>query len=145
PPGDPTPGIREAIAALAGRGYAGPFALAAEPGLYMALYAPNDEEETLRVEQIRRLFRGGIHLAPVINPADGRYGAIVTVSRAYSRLVVGQDWVTTYRGRDGVLYRFLIMSSLQLRICDHRSIQVLMEGEPQVGGSREVYRAQATA
>jgi uncharacterized linocin/CFP29 family protein len=129
PPGDPTAGIRKAIGELALRGYAGPFALAADPSLYMALYSPSRRQEALRVEQIRRLFRGGIHLAPVINPADGRHGAIVTVSRAYSRLVVGQDWVTAYRGRDGVLFRFLIMSSLQFRVCDPASIQVLTKGD----------------
>jgi uncharacterized linocin/CFP29 family protein len=132
PPGDPTGEIRNAIVALAERGYAGPFALAAAPSLYAALYSPNRRQETPRVEQIRRLFRGGIHLAPVINPPTdprGRYGAIVTMSRAYSRLVVGQDWVTAYRGRDGVLYRFLIMGSLQLRICDLASIQVLAAGD----------------
>jgi hypothetical protein len=83
----------------------------------------------LLVDLIRGLFRGGIHLAPVIDPArdaQARRGAVVTVGCAYSRLVVGQDWVTAYRGRDGMLYRLLVMSSLQLRISDQRSIQVLV-------------------
>ena len=64
-----------------------------------------------------------------------RLGAIVTAARAYSRLVVGQDWITNYRGRDGVLYRFLIMDSLQLQVCDPLSIQVLVEDERRAGRS----------
>src|SRR5262249_44146949 len=85
---------------------------------------------------IRSLFRGGIYMAPVIDsatdpvvPSDPlnseRVGAVVTLGRSYSRLVVGQDWYTAYRGRDGVTHRFLLLSSLQLRICDPGSIQVL--------------------
>jgi hypothetical protein len=50
---------------------------------------------------------------------------VITLGRAYLRLVIGQDWVTAYRGCQGVLYRFLIQTSLQLRVCDPRSIQVL--------------------
>jgi uncharacterized linocin/CFP29 family protein len=140
PIADPIAGLHAAIAALAARGYAGPFALAADPVLYTQLYSPTatalggagGAPSVLYVDLLRNLFRGGIFLAPVIepaaDPAPPRRGAIVTVGLAYSRLVVGQDWVTAYRGRDGVLYRFLIMSSLQLRICDHASIQVLVEG-----------------
>jgi uncharacterized linocin/CFP29 family protein len=131
-PADPMRPLREAIAALAKRGYAGPFALAAEPDLYTQLYAPTAAANVLYVDLLRSLFRGGVYLAPVIDPAhDGtrhRRGAIITAGAAYSRLVVGQDWLTTYRGRDGVLHRFLIMDSLQLRICSDLSIQVLTMG-----------------
>jgi uncharacterized linocin/CFP29 family protein len=131
-PNNPIGSLHDAIEELTYRGYAGPFALTVEPRLYRQLYTPNADEDTLRVDLLRRLFRCGIHLAPVINPADGRRGAIVTVGRAYSRLVVGQDWVTTYRGRDGVLHRFLLITSLQLRVCDPLSIQVLVgEGWPE--------------
>jgi uncharacterized linocin/CFP29 family protein len=141
PPGvpvpDPIPALLEAIRQLAARGYAGPFALAAAPDLYTQLYSPTATalgplgapSTALYVDLVRNLFRGGIFLAPVIVPATdpaARRGVIVTVGRAYSRLVVGQDWITGYRGRDGVMYRFLIMNSLQLRVCDHFSIQVLV-------------------
>jgi uncharacterized linocin/CFP29 family protein len=126
--------LHEAIEALASRGYAGPFALTVDAGLYADIYAPNYGEDTLRVDLIRGLFRGGIHMAPVIAGSDPRRGAIVTLGRAYSRLVVGQDWVTCYRGRDGVMYRLLIMSSLQFRVCDPRSIQVLKAMPPNITG-----------
>jgi uncharacterized linocin/CFP29 family protein len=144
-------GLHRAIGALARRGYAGPFALVVEPPVYSALYSPVTHTAAgevsvpvLLVDLLRNLFRGGVYLAPVIDPERdpvlGRIGAVVTVGPAYLRLVVGQNWATGYRGRDGVHYRFLIQSSLQLRICDPRSIQVLLldrEGEyemQQAGG-----------
>jgi uncharacterized linocin/CFP29 family protein len=120
-----------AIEALAQRGFAGPFALAAEPPLYTALYRPViwNGPAVLMVDILRNLFRGGVFMVPVIDPGPDtplyRVGAIVTVGRSYSRLVVGQDWVTAYRGRSGVLQRFIILNSLQLRICEPDSIQVL--------------------
>lgn len=141
---DPIRSLHEAIRELAARGYAGPFALTVEPRLYTALYspllaAPSTFGPVLVVDLLRNLFRGGVFMAPVIDSTTDNYsfqniryrrmGAIVTVGRAYSRLVVGQDWLTAFVGRDGVLYRFLITDSLQLRVCDHLSIQVLTEGD----------------
>jgi uncharacterized linocin/CFP29 family protein len=132
--------LNRAVGALAGRGFAGPFALVVEPGLYQELYTPfpvvlpgPTTALLLIIDVLRSLFRGGIYLVPVIDPARdpfGRQGAIITVGSAYSRLIVGQDWVTSYRGRDGMLYRFLIMSSLQLRVCEPPSIELLIgDGE----------------
>jgi hypothetical protein len=51
---------------------------------------------------------------------------------------VGQDWGTSYRGRDGVLHRFLLMSSLQLRVCDPLSIQLLEESATKVIGYQSI-------
>jgi uncharacterized linocin/CFP29 family protein len=128
--------LHEAVRALAYRGYAGPFALAVDPGTYSDLYSPVTATPSgplsvpvLLVDLLRSLFRGGIYMVPVIEPRRDRnqfrVGAVITLGRAYSRLVMGQDWGTAYRGCQGVLYRFLIETSLQLRICDSRSIQVL--------------------
>jgi uncharacterized linocin/CFP29 family protein len=145
--------LQRAVYRLAWRGYAGPFALAVEPRIYTALYTPIQSNQqagdaaqqtgittpVLMVDLLRNLFRGGFFMVPAIDPAHDtpsyRVGAIVTVGSAYSRLVVGQDWVTTYRGRDGVLYRFLIMNSLQLRVCDPRSIQVLQVNAEDAGAA----------
>jgi uncharacterized linocin/CFP29 family protein len=129
--------LHTAIEALAQRGFVGPFALTMEPRLYTALYRPvvwagaAPGTTVLLVDILRNMFRGGVYMAPVIDPGVDpgllgcRAGAIVTVGRAYSRLVVGQDWVTAYRGCGGVLHRFLILNSLQLRICEPLSIEVL--------------------
>jgi uncharacterized linocin/CFP29 family protein len=139
--GDVIGSLHSAIQELARRGYAGPFALAVDPQLYVRLYSPNAAQDVVLLDLLRSLFREGVYMAPVIAPAhdlDGRRrrcGAIVTAGRAYSRLIVGQDWHTAYRGRDGILQRFLLLDSLQLRVCDHLSIQVLIEGEPD-GGRR---------
>jgi len=109
--------------------------LTVEPFVYSELYGPVTHVHgqpiavpVLLVDLLRNLFRGGVYMAPVINGKNDEYhraGAIVTVGRAYSRLVVGQDWLTTYKGSDGVQHRFLIVDSLQFRICDPASIQVL--------------------
>lgn len=135
--------LRSAVDQLAARGYAGPFALIVEPDIYRRLYGPvlfmagNPVNSPMAlVELVRSLFRGGIYMAPVINSGNDpvvlanpnnsfRVGAVVTLGRAYSRLVVGQDWYTAYRGRDGVLHNFVLMSSVQYQICDPGSIQVL--------------------
>jgi uncharacterized linocin/CFP29 family protein len=127
--------LHRAIRSLASRGYAGPFALAVDPRLYTALFQPLNAATApvLIVELLQTLFRGGIFMVPVIHPDldphHSRRGAVVTIGRAYSRLVVAQDWTTNYRGRDGVLYRFLLMDSLQLRVCEPASIQVLVGRE----------------
>jgi uncharacterized linocin/CFP29 family protein len=156
--------LHEAIRSLAHRGYAGPFALVVDPSIYSSLYSPvpftlesgpaprrapragaaaagvPEFYPVLLVDLLRSLFRGGIYMVPVIDPRRDpeqfRAGAVITLGRAYLRLVVGLDWATAYRGCQGVLYRFLIESSLQLRVCDPRSIQVLRwEAMP----DREVY------
>jgi uncharacterized linocin/CFP29 family protein len=142
-PIDPTSvfsGLHNAIQALAERGYAGPFALTVSPDIYRRLHTPITHVGRTGVtvlvpvvELFRNLFRGGIYLAPVIDPTRDdvqRVGAVVTLGRAYARLVVGQDWHVAYRGSNGVQHSFLILSSLQLRICDLRSIQVLRLPEP---------------
>jgi uncharacterized linocin/CFP29 family protein len=129
--------LHNAVRALADRGYAGPFALAVDPLLYTDLYQPLDPmtAPVLIVELLRSLFRGGVYMVPVIRPEldtdRHRRGAVITLGRAYSRLVVGQDWLAGYRGRDGLLYRFLLMDSLQLRVCESASIQVLVGGDLQ--------------
>jgi uncharacterized linocin/CFP29 family protein len=123
-------GLKRALLKLTCRGYSGPFVLTGSPELYDKLYTPVEGYGTvvLLVDVLSRLFRGGVYMAPVIRrqaSEDKRVGAIITVGRAYARLVVGQDWYTAYRGRDGVQHRFLLMSSLQLRVCETASIEVL--------------------
>jgi uncharacterized linocin/CFP29 family protein len=125
--------LHQAIRSLAERGYAGPFALIAEPNLYSSIYLPNDLGNAIGTDLIKPLFRGGIHMVPVINPfyadekgrQDLRGGAVVSLGRGNSRLIIGQDWTVGYRGLNGIFYRFLIESSLQLRISEPLSIQVL--------------------
>jgi uncharacterized linocin/CFP29 family protein len=133
--GDLIEALHSAIRSLAGRGYAGPFALAVDPWLYTALFRPLNAATApvLIVELLRTLFRGGVYMVPVIHPGldplQRRRGAVITLGRAYSRLVLAQDWTTNYRGQDGVLYRFVLMDSLQLRVCEPASVQVLVGGE----------------
>jgi uncharacterized linocin/CFP29 family protein len=132
-PGSIHDDLRIALLALAGRGYAGPFALVGSPDLYSELYTPAAigpaySWPVLLVDLIRSLFRGGVYMVPVIDSTrdpQTRIGAIITVGRAFSRLIVGQDWYTAYRGRNGLTHQFLLMSSLQLRVCERASIQVL--------------------
>jgi uncharacterized linocin/CFP29 family protein len=126
--------LRLAIQELAARGFVGPYALAVNRVVYTALYNLIPGGDSPLADLLRELFVMGVHLVPVIQPdpaANAAHvrrglGVIVTCSRPYVRLVIGQDWTTAYRGTDGVYHRFLIVSSLRLEITEPRAIQVLL-------------------
>jgi uncharacterized linocin/CFP29 family protein len=132
--------LQLAIEALSARGFAGPYALAAHRQLYTELYGLIGGTTVTLTELLRALFAMGVHMVPVIGPspappppfpagfppAGTELGVIVTCSRPYVRLVVGQDWTTAYRGTNGVYHRFVIASSLCLDICAPDALQVLV-------------------
>lgn len=130
--------LLQAVRRLADRGFPGPYALVVSPRLYTLLgqiiTGPPATSSALLIEVLQRILVAGIHIVPVIRPnlaafppLPGRArGAIVNCGRPYQRLVVGQDWVTGYRGRLGMYHRFVISSSLRLEITEPRSIQVLL-------------------
>jgi len=120
--------IHAAIRALAERGFPGPFALAVGPGLYTRLYDFAPDRDSTLVEVLRDLFASGVHMVPVITPQPGdrRLGVVVTCAAPYLRLVIGQDWITAFRGTTGVFLRFAIMESLRLDISEPRSREVLL-------------------
>jgi uncharacterized linocin/CFP29 family protein len=130
--------LLRAVRRLADRGFSGPYALVVSPRLYTLLAqifaGPPAAASALLIEVLQRIFVAGIYVVPVIRPnlaavppLPGQVrGAIVTCGRAYQRLVVGQDWVTGYRGRMGMYHRFVIASSLRLEITEPRAIQVLV-------------------
>jgi uncharacterized linocin/CFP29 family protein len=130
------------VEALAARGFGGPYALALSPFLYTRLYGLIAGTNVVLIDLLRRLFSAGIHMAPVIRPgvpgpiAIGAFplppaigdplGVIVTAARCYTRLVVGQDWATAYRGMSGLYHRFMILDSLCLQVSEPTSLQVLL-------------------
>jgi uncharacterized linocin/CFP29 family protein len=119
-------GLHLAIASLAGRGFPGPYALAVSPQLHTRLHGLIPPSSTVAVEVLRELFAMGIHMVPVIPAAaNAPRGVIVTCSQPYVRLVVGQDWTTGYQRTEGVVHRFLILSSLRLEVTEPAAIQVL--------------------
>jgi uncharacterized linocin/CFP29 family protein len=120
--------LQQAIQALARRGFAGPFALAVAPELYTTLFSYAGDRSCQLIDALSRLFGSGIHMVPVIRTSaeETRLGVIVTATRAYVRLVVGQDWVTAYRGLSGVYHRFNLLDSLRLEISEPRSLQLLV-------------------
>jgi uncharacterized linocin/CFP29 family protein len=129
--------IAIAVETLAARGFSGPYALAAFPRLYTKLYGLLGGTDTTLVDLLRELFAMGVHLVPIITAplmvpgpppalAPGQpLGVIVTCGRPYVRLVVGQDWTTTYRGNNGIYHRFVIVSSLSVDISTPDALQVL--------------------
>jgi uncharacterized linocin/CFP29 family protein len=133
--------LTSAVPALAKRGIAGPYVLVLSPQVLNQLVfpiAPNSD--VLAVDLLQRVFLGGIHMAPVIQP-DGspptpavdplkRVGVVLSPSRSYMRLVVGQDWTTAYRSTSGLYHRFLIASSLRLEISEPRALQLLKYPTP---------------
>lgn len=120
--------IQNALQALAGRGFAGPFALALAPILYTRLIDfAGPAGNVVLFDTVARLFSRGIHMAPVILPpgANNAAGVIVTCVPAYVRLVIAQDWVAAYRGMRSVFHRFLILNSLRLVISEPAALQTL--------------------
>jgi hypothetical protein len=96
----------------------------------------------LLVELLRRVFSLGIFMVPMIQPhrqppatdplvlaKRERFGVIVSGGRSVLRLVVGQDWSTTYSGMTGSghFHRFVISSSLRLEISEPGGVQVLRQ------------------
>ncbi len=102
--------VLAAITTLAEGGYAGPYALVAEPKLYTGLYRPYADSELLQIDHIARLCRRGIFKAAIT-------GALIIDPRA-ARLVVGQDLMAGFASLDGVHCRLFLSESLVLAIDD---------------------------
>lgn len=127
-----------AIQALGARGFGGPFALVLYPAAYTRV-SSTPVGQIILADLLRKLFTMGVHMAPAISPAPRKdfakprrgeiIGVIVTCNRAYSRLVVGQDWTVSYAGSSGAgtFHKFAISSSLRLDLIDPSSIQVLRQ------------------
>jgi uncharacterized linocin/CFP29 family protein len=109
--------VLQAITALDGNGYRGPYALILGPSLYNGLFRRYPGTELLQIEHLKRICAKGIFKADIEGAAviDPRVGDIV----------VGQDLQAGYIGTDGIHYQMFLAESLVLRLQDADAVCTL--------------------
>jgi uncharacterized linocin/CFP29 family protein len=100
--------VINAVNALDGKGYRGPYGLALAPELYNNLFRRYPGSDLLQIEHLKRLCTRGIVKAAI----EG----CVLVSREVGSIVLGQDLQISYLSTDAAHENFSISESLILKI-----------------------------
>jgi uncharacterized linocin/CFP29 family protein len=106
--------VLEAVNALDGHGFRGPYALALAPSLYNGLFRRYAGTDMLQLEHLRRLCRRGVYKAPI-------EGGVVVDARV-GKLIIGQDLMAGYMSQDGVHYHLFLSESVVLRLDEPQAI-----------------------
>lgn len=116
----PLDDLLQAVNALDGAGFFGPYALALEPALYNALFRRYEGTDLLQLSHIRRLCEVGVFKAPI-------KGGVLVDPRT-GPLLVGQDLRTGYIGQDGIHCQLFVSESVVLRLDEPKAICTLSAG-----------------
>jgi uncharacterized linocin/CFP29 family protein len=100
--------VINAVNALDGKGYRGPYGLALAPALYNNLFRRYPGSDLLQIEHLKRLCTRGIVKAAI----EG----CVLVARDVGSIVVGQDLQISYLATDAAHEQFAVSESLLLKI-----------------------------
>lgn len=113
--------VIEAVTALDGAGFAGPYILALAPPLYNRLLRRYPQGNATELEHIRTIVTEGVVKAPSID----RGGVLLAAGRQFASIVLGQDLVTGFLGPGEEGFEFLVSESLTLRLAEPRAVVVL--------------------
>lgn len=111
----------DAVTALDGAGFHGPYTLALAPGRYNRLFRRYERGNEAEIEHARTLVTDGIHKAPMLD--DG--GVMLATGRQYASIVMGQDMTVGFVGPEGDRIAFTVSESLVPRIRRPQAICVL--------------------
>jgi uncharacterized linocin/CFP29 family protein len=100
--------VINAVNALDGKGYRGPYGLALEPGLYNNLFRRYPGSDLLQIEHLKRLCTRGIVKAAI-------QGSVL-VAREVGSIIIGQDMQVSHLTTDAAHEHFAIAESLVLKI-----------------------------
>jgi uncharacterized linocin/CFP29 family protein len=109
-PGRAADDLLGALARLDEAGRHGPYAAAVSPARFYQLLRPHPGTSLTPLMQLGPAFEGGIVKAPTL--ADG--AAVVVRAPSGPKVVVGQDLIAAYDGREGIFYRISLVESVTL-------------------------------
>lgn len=112
----------QAVAALAGAGHPGPYALAVGPARWAALHRMLANAGVLEADQVRHLLGGGVYQTPALGPGQ----AVLVATGAHNLdLAVAQDLAAAYLETSRLVHTVRVLESLVLRIKRPGAIAVL--------------------
>ncbi len=111
----------QAVNALDGAGFHGPYAVALAPSRYNLLFRRYPQGNATELEHLRAVVTDGIVKAPAI--ASG--GVLLASGRRFASIVLGQDLMTSFVGPSGRDYEFAVSESLALRLVEPAAVCVL--------------------
>lgn len=113
--------VAKGLEVLITKGFAGRFALAVSPDLYMQMQRIQPNTGMLEIDRVKKLVDGNLYQTPVL----GNNKAVLVCSEAQNvDLVVGQDFITAYLGPEKLNHALRVMETILLRIKRKDSIIV---------------------
>ena len=113
-PGSVFATLVEASAALAEKGFFGPYAVVVSPAVYAQMHRPmKGGMGMLEIKQVKELASGGVYQTPALK---GNQALMISQGVQNLDLAVAQDLVTAYLGPDKMEHVFRAMESLALRV-----------------------------
>ncbi len=113
----------QAITALDGAGFHGPYTLALAPARYNLLFRLYDRGNRSEMEHVRTMITEGVLKAPVLESG----GVLLASGRRYASIVLGQDMSIAFIGPGDSGLEFAISESLALYIRRPQAICVLKD------------------
>lgn len=113
--------VIEALTALDGKGFHGPYALALAPKLYNLLYRRYPQGNATELEHVGQIVTDGVVKAPAITSG----GVLLCTGGPFASIVLGQDLMTGFVGPAGSNYEFIISETLALWLREPASVCVL--------------------
>ncbi|MGD0765537.1 MAG: family 1 encapsulin nanocompartment shell protein [Dehalococcoidia bacterium] len=115
--------IINAVTALDGAGYHGPYALALAPARYNLLHRRHPAGNFSELEHLQTIATEGVFKAPVLEKG----GVIVNAGRQYASIILGQDMAISFIGPTKENLEFSIVESLALFVRQPGAICALTE------------------
>jgi uncharacterized linocin/CFP29 family protein len=113
--------IIQAVTALDGSGFHGPYALALVPKLYNLLYRRYPQGNATELEHLSQIVTDGIVKAPAVLAG----GILLCTSGPFANIVLGQDLMTGFNGTAGNGYEFPVSESVALWLTQPEAVCVL--------------------
>ncbi len=111
----------EAVTALDGAGFHGPYTLALTPSRYNLLFRRYERGNFSEMEHVKTLVTEGVYKAPVLESG----GVLMATGRQYASLVMGQDMTVGFVGPEGDRVAFTVSESLVPRVRRAEAICIL--------------------
>jgi uncharacterized linocin/CFP29 family protein len=113
--------IIQAVTALDGAGFHGPYALALVPKLYNLLFRRYPQGNATELEHLNQIITDSIVKAPAVQAG----GILLCTSGPFANIVLGQDLMTGFNGPAGSEYQFLVSESVALWLTQPEAVCIL--------------------
>jgi len=113
--------IIQAVTALDGAGFHGPYAMALTPKLYNLLFRRYPQGNATELEHLNQIISDGIVKAPAVQAG----GILLCTSGPFANIVLGQDLMTGFNGPAGNAYEFPVSESVALWLTQPEAICIL--------------------